>query len=301
MKEFLKEGQHVFVRLLIGALMVGSIYGLIGLGYSLIYSASGLMNFAQGDIFMIGAFVGLTFYRYLELPFFISLLLTIIIMFLFGFLLQKTIIQKLLFRKEGQGIFIVLATIAISIFLKNFAQITWGSRRLEFPSIFGTSAFELGGVRVQPESFLVVGISLICMLALHMFMKKTKFGTAMRSAAQDPIAARACGIDVSLTTGITWGISSGIAAIGGMLYGPVYGVSITIGTIVGMRGFSGAVIGGYGNMYGAIIGGLLLGFIETFAAGLISSDFKDFIAFGVLMIFLFIKPTGLFNERALQD
>jgi branched-chain amino acid transport system permease protein len=292
----------MFIRFLVGALMVGSIYGLIGLGYSLIYRASGLMNFAQGDLFMLGAFIGLTFYRYLKFPFAVSLILTMAVMFLVGFLLEKGVIRRLL-KREGrmQDIFIVLVTIAVSIFMKNFAQLTWGSRRLEFPPIFGRATIKIAGINIQPESFLVVIVSLICMLLLHLFMTKTKFGTAMRSAAQDPLAARSCGIDVSLTTGVTWGISAGVAAVGGILYGPVYGVFMAMGTTIGMRGFSGAVVGGYGNMYGAIVGGLMLGFIETFAAGLISSDFKDFIAFAVLMIFLFIKPTGIFNERALKD
>ncbi|MEY8389173.1 branched-chain amino acid ABC transporter permease [Oscillospiraceae bacterium 38-13] len=289
----------MFIRLLIGALMIGSVYGLIALGYSIIYRASGLMNFAQGDLFMLGAFVGLTFYRYIGLPFVVSFFLTMIVMFLVGMLLERAVIRKIL--KKSQGYFIVLATIALSIFFKNLAMVIWGSRRVEFPSILSISNLKLGEISIQPESLMVVIVAWICMIILHIFMTKTKFGTAMRSAAQDPLAARACGIDVSLTTGVTWGLSSAVASVGGMLYGPVYGVSMTIGATIGQRAFSSAVVGGYGNMYGAIAGGLLIGFVETFAAGYISSDFKDFIAFAVLMLFLFLKPTGLFNERALQD
>ncbi len=289
----------MFIKLLIGALMIGSVYGLIALGYSIIYRASGLMNFAQGDLFMLGSFVGLTFYRYIGLPFAVSFLLTILVMFLVGMLLERAVIRKIL--KKSQGYFIVLATIALSIFFKNLAMVIWGSRRVEFPSILSIGNLKLGEISVQPESLLVVIIAWICMVLLHIFMTRTKFGTAMRSAAQDPLAARACGIDVSLTTGVTWGLSAAVASVGGMLYGPVYGVSMTIGATIGQRAFSSAVVGGYGNMYGAIAGGLLIGFVETFAAGYISSDFKDFIAFAVLMLFLFLKPTGLFNERALQD
>lgn len=289
----------MFIKLLIGALMIGSVYGLIALGYSIIYRASGLMNFAQGDLFMLGSFVGLTFYRYIGLPFAVSFLLTILVMFLVGMLLERAVIRKIL--KKSQGYFIVLATIALSIFFKNLAMVIWGSRRVEFPSILSIGNLKLGEISVQPESLLVVIIAWTCMVLLHIFMTRTKFGTAMRSAAQDPLAARACGIDVSLTTGVTWGLSAAVASVGGMLYGPVYGVSMTIGATIGQRAFSSAVVGGYGNMYGAIAGGLLIGFVETFAAGYISSDFKDFIAFAVLMLFLFLKPTGLFNERALQD
>lgn len=289
----------MFISLLVGALMIGSVYGLIALGYSLIYRASGLMNFAQGDLFMIGAFVGLTFYDILKLPFIVSFILTIIVMFFLGMLLQRTIIRSIL--KRSQGYFIVLATIALSIFFKNFAMLTWSSKRLEFPSIFNISNIQIGNMSIQPESIFVVAVAVVCMFLLHLFMTKTRFGTAMRCAAQDPLAASACGIDVHLTTGVTWGIAAAVASVGGMLYGPVYGVSMTIGATIGQRAFSSAVVGGYGNMYGAIVGAMLIGFVETFAAGYISSDFKDFIAFGVLMIFLFLRPTGIFNERALQD
>lgn len=288
-------------RLLIGALMIGSIYGLVGLGYSLIYKASGLMNFSQGDMLMLGAFVGLTFYKTAGLPFPIAMVLTFIVMFLVGFGIEKLIIRNLV-SHNAPKIFIVLATIALSILFKNFAMLTWGSRLLRFPSIFGNlSSIKIAGIAFQPESILAVGASILCMIALHFFMTRTRFGTAMRSAAQDPLAARTCSIDVSLTTGMTWGLSAAIASLGGMLFGPVYGVSMSMGAQLGLKGFSSAVIGGYGNMYGAIVGGLILGFTETFASGYISSDFKDFISFGVLIIFLFLKPTGLFNERALQD
>jgi len=289
----------MFFKLLIGALMIGSVYGLIGLGYSTIYRASGLMNFSQGDLFMLGAFVGVTFYHYMGLPFIVSFFLTIIVMFCVGILLERVIIRNVL--KKSTGYFIVLATISLSIFFKNLAMLIWGSTRIEFPSIFNIGNVHLGGIQVQPEQLMVIIVAWICMLILHFFMNKTKFGTAMRSAAQDPLAAKACGIDVTLTTGVTWGIAAAVASVGGMLYGPVYGVSISIGATMGQRAFSGAVVGGYGNMYGAIAGGLLIAIVETFVAGYISSDLKDFIAFAVLMVFLFVKPTGLFNERALQD
>lgn len=279
--------------------MIGSIYGLLGLGYSLIYRASGLMNFSQGDLFMVGAFVGMTFYRTLNLPFFLALLLTMVVMFFVGFFLEKLIIRQILRRSKSS--FIILATLAVSLLLKNGAAIIFGSNRQQFPSIFGTDVMiNIGGVNIQPESLVVVGVALIAMVLLHLFMTKSSFGTAMRSAAQDPLAAQACGIDVSFTTGVTWGISSAVAAVGGILYGPVYGVSTAIGAVIGQRAFSSAVVGGYGNMYGAILGGLLIGFIETFAAGYISSEYKDFIAFAILLIFLFVKPTGLLNEPAVE-
>jgi len=285
--------------LLVGALILGSIYGLIALGYSIIYRASGLMNFAQGELFMLGAFIGLTFYRYLQLPFFLSFILTIFIMFLMGILIERAMIRKILKRSSGE--FIVLATIALSILFKNMAMLIWGSKRIEFPSIVNIGSIQMAGINIQPESILVVAVTIVFMFLFWLFMNKTKFGTAMRSAAQDPLAARACGIDVSLTTGVTWGLSAAVSAIGGMLYGPVYGVTFGIGSVIGIKGFAAAVVGGYGNMIGAVVGGLLLGFVETYAAGYIGSEYKDFVAYALLILFMFLKPTGLFNERAIED
>jgi branched-chain amino acid transport system permease protein len=290
----------MLTKLLISGLVLGSIYGLIALGYSLIYKASGLMSFVQGDIMTLGAYLGLTFYSMLHLPYWLSLLLTIAIAFFFGILLERGVIRRLL-NKNVLPIYVVLATIAIANIIQNASQITWGSISLYFPSIFNIMTVKVLGVNVQPESLLCMAVAVVCMFALHIFMSKTKIGTSMRAAAMDPIAAQTCGIDVSLTTGVTWGLSAGLAAVAGMLLGPMYGVYSTLGAAIGRKGFSGAVIGGYGNMYGAILGGMILGVVETLAAAYISSSYKNMIAYLILIIFLFVKPTGIFNERAIQD
>lgn len=290
----------MFIQLVITGLALGSIYSLIAMGYSLIYKASGLMTFVQGDILTIGAFLGLTFYRFLKLPYIISVLLTMVVTFLLGFLLEKGVIRKLL-NKNVLGIYIVLATIAVSYIVQNGAQAIWSSKVEYFPSVFSTDSIKIFGVGVQPESLLCVGASVLCMVLLHIFMTKTRMGTSMRAAAMDSMAAESCGINVSLNTGVTWGIASGIAAIAGIFIGPMYGVYVTLGSKIGGKGFAGAVMGGYGNMYGAMVGGLLLGFVETFVAGYISSDFKNMFAYIILIVFLFVKPTGIFNEQAIQD
>jgi len=290
----------LFIQLLIGALLIGSVYGLMALGYSMIYKASGLLSFTQGELLMLGAFIGLTFYRYLNLPFPIALLITIIIMFFLGLLVERVIIRTLI-KKNASVIYVVLATIALSIIFKNTAMQVWGSRVLRFPPIFSVSSIKLFGIAMAPEAVLGLGISIICMFCMYLFMQKTKYGTAMRAAAQDPIAASVSGINVSLTTGLTWAIASALAGVCGMLIGPIYGVGISMGALIGIKGFAAAIIGGYGNMYGAMIGGLLLGIIETFAAGYISSVYKDFISFTILIIFLIFKPTGLFNEKVIES
>lgn len=290
----------MFVVLLINGLVIGGVYGLIALGYSLIYRASGLLSFAQGDMITLGAYLGLTFYSILGLPFFVSFLLTFACSFLVGMLLERGVIRQLL-RKNVLPIYVVLATIAISYIIQNSMQAFFGTTTLRFPQVFSKGNLTIFGVTAQTEAYACLFISLLLMLLLHLFMSRTKFGTAMRSAAMDPIAAESCGINSSFTTGVTWGLSASIASIGGMLLGPMYGVYTMLGSVIGRKGFAGAVIGGYGNMYGAMIGGVILGLVETFVAGYWTGTYKNLIAYIILILFLFVKPTGIFNEKAIQD
>ena len=290
----------MFKILLINGLIIGGIYGLIALGYSLIYRASGLMSFAQGDMITLGAYLGLTFYHILGLPIYVAFLLTFACAFLVGILLEKGVIRALL-NKNVLPIYIVLATIAISYIIQYSTQAFFGTTTLRFPQVFKESTFTIFGVTAQAEAFACLGVSLFLMVLLHLFMTQTKFGTAMRSAAMDPLAAESCGINTSLSTGVTWGLSAAVASIAGMLLGPMYGVYTTLGSLVGRKGFAGAVVGGYGNMYGAMIGGVILGLVETFVAGYWTGTYKNLIAYAILILFLFIKPTGIFNEKAIQD
>lgn len=300
-------------RLALTGLMLGCIYGLIALGYSLIYKASGLMSFVQGDIMTLGAFLGLTFFNFFRTlfgvnekgesnfgTFILSVVLTTIVAFIAGVVLEKGAIRKLL-NKNVMAIYVVLATIAISYIIQNGAQIIWGGIPLPVPSVFTVLFVEVIGVRIQPEMVLCVVLSAACMVVLHIFMTKTRIGTSLRAAAMDAKAAESCGIDVSLSTGLTWGMAASLAAIAGILIGPIYGVYTMLGANIGRKGFSAAVIGGYGNMYGAMLGGVILGLAETFVAGYASSTLKNLIAYILLIAFLFIKPTGIFNEKAIQD
>ena len=289
-----------FSVLLVSGLIIGSVYGLIALGYSLIYRASGLMSFVQGDIITLGAYLGMTFYKVLGLPIYVSLLLTFVTAFAFGMMLEKGVIRVML-NKNVLAIYIVLATIAVSYVIQNSAQAVYGSATLQFPQVFAKPTLRLFGVTSQTEAWACLLVSLILMLALHFFMTKTRFGMAMRGSAMDSLAAESLGINTSLSIGITWGLSAGIASIAGMLLGPMYGVYTTLGATIGRKGFAGAVMGGYGNMYGAMVGGLLLGLAETFVAGYWSGTYKNLIAYTLLILFLFVKPTGIFNERAIQD
>lgn len=290
----------MFFTLLISGLVIGSIYGLIALGYSMIYKSSGLLSFMQGDIMTLGAFLGITFYSYLQLPFAMSLLLVVILSVALGFLLEKGVIRPLL-NKNVMAIYIVLATIAVSYIVQNGSMLVWGTITLNFPSIFGISTIKVGNINIQPEAIMCIAVGFLCMLLLQLYMNKTRMGTSMRAASMDAMAAESCGIDVSLSTGLSWGLSAGLAAVAGMLIGPLYGVYTTLGATIGRKGFSSAVIGGYGNMYGAIVGGIILGLVETFATSLISSTYRNLIAYVLLLVFLLVKPTGIFNEQAIKS
>lgn len=289
----------MLVTLIIGALMLGSVYGLVGLGYGLIYKASGLMTLAQGDMLMIGAFLGLTFYKYMGLPFIGSLALVMIIMFCLGMFIERVLVTSLL-AKGAQQVYIILCTIAISMMMQNGAMFAWGSNVMQFPPIFNVATIEILGYNIVPENLLALGVGILCMLVLHFFMQKSKFGTSMRAAAQDELAATALGIDVPMTKGVSWGIASMLAGGVGVVVGPIFGVYTAMGSMIGQKAFASAVVGGYGNMYGAIVGGLFFGFVETFVSAYVTSLYKDFISFAILIIVMVVMPTGLFKEQVME-
>jgi len=297
---------QMFTQLLISGLVIGCIYGLIAVGYSMLYKASGMLSFAQGDLLTMGGFIGWSLFAGtvfglgLRLPYPIAFILVAVIMFAFGMIIERFVIRRLVQRKTHM-IYIVLATIALSFILQNGSMLVWGTHMHSFPSIFPVHAIRILGVNVQTPALLVLGVSIISMIGLHLFMNKTKFGTAMRAATMDPLAAESCGIKVAMTTGITWGVAAALAGIAGIILGPMFGMFVMLGSSIGGKGFAGAVMGGYGNIYGAIVGGLLLGLLETFTSGYISSSYRDLIVYSVLLLFLFIKPTGIFNEGAIHD
>lgn len=290
----------MFVQLLISALLSGSIYGLIALGYSLIYRASGIMNLAQGDLMCLGGFLGYTFFSVLKLPFLVSLVLTVVCCFIIGCILEKFVIRPI-FKRSTTTSVIILATVAVSYIIQSLEIVSWGAAPLSMPSFLKTSTVTIFGVIYQTESLLCIAIAIIFMLSIHFFMKKSRFGIAMRAAAMDPLAAGSCGINVNSTTRITWAISTTVAGLAGMMVGPLYGVTTTLGTAMSAKGFASAVVGGYGDMYGAILGGGVLAGLETFSAGYISSAMKQLIAYVTVLLILFVKPRGLMNAEAVQD
>lgn len=289
----------IVMRLVIGALMIGSVYSVLGMGYSLIYKATGLMNLSQGDFLMLGAFIGLTCYKTLGLNIYLSFVLTFIVMFVVGYVTQRYLITILL-EKGASFSYIILCTAGLSLLFQNGAQLVWAPYTLSFPAIFDKASVGFLGIKVAPESLLVLSIAVVGAISLHIFLNKTRLGTAMRASALDQRAASSVGIDVNLTKGITWGLSAGLAGILGMALGPIYGVYSALGAMIAQKAFAGAVTGGYGNIYGAVIGGLFYGFVETFAAAYLTTTYKDVITFVILIIILSFAPNGIFKEKVIE-
>lgn len=291
--------ESMLIRLVIGALMIGSVYAVMGMSYSLIYKATGLMNLAQGDFLMLGAFVGLTFYNTLGFNIIISFLLTFLVMFILGYIVQRYLITTLL-NKGANFSFIILCTAGLSMAFQNGAQLVWSPFTLSFPAIFESVSVAFLGAKVAPENLLVLFIAVLSAFALFFFLNKTKLGIAMKASALDQTAASAVGVNVQLTKGITWGLSAGLAGIVGMALGPVYGVYAAMGGMIAQKAFAGAVTGGYGNIYGAVIGGLFYGFMETFISAFVTTTYKDVITFAMLILILTISPTGIFKEKVIE-
>lgn len=287
------------LQLVVGGLTLGAVYGLIALGYSLIYSASGLMTFVQGEYFMLGAFVAYTLHVLLGAPFIVAFVLTLGVMFVFGILTERLIIGPL--QRRGSGVIhIVLVTIGLSIFLRNGAMLAWGSEVFHFPSAFGEGPFRLGSLHLVPQDLWIVAATVGAMVLLQLFLHRTGAGRSLRAAAQDATGAAVLGIDVPWSVALTWGLSAAMAGLAGVLIAPIYGVQSSMGLLIGLKGFAAAVVGGYGSIPGAILGGLFLGLVETLAAGYVSSAAKDVIIFAVLLLVLFVLPRGFLRVPVLE-
>ena len=292
--------EPMFVQLLIAALLSGSIYGLIALGYSLIYRASGIMNLAQGDLMCLGGFLGYTFYSIMGLPVIVAIVLTVSCSFIIGCILERFAIRPI-FNRSAATSSIILATVAVSYIIQSLEIIFWGGAPRAIPSFLQVSTITIMGIIYQTESLLCIGVALTSMLGIHIFMKKSSFGIAMRAAAMDPVAAKSCGISVNNTTRITWAIASMVAGLAGIMVGPLYGVTTTLGAAMSAKGFASAVVGGYGDMYGAMIGGGVLAALEAFSAGYISSALKQLIAYMAVLLILFVRPRGIMNAESVKD
>lgn len=284
-------------QFLLSGLTNGGTYALMAIGFSLIHNATGIVNFAQGEFVMLGGMFMITFYSFLHLPMMLSFLLTIICVALIGLLLERWPLRR---AKSKEILILVMITVGASIALKGLSMILWGKNPMTLPPFSGETPFVLLGATVMPQSLWIFGITLAVVLALHFFFKRTLIGKAMRAVAASRRSALLTGIPVDRMILLSFTLSGALGAIAGMLLTPITTTSYDVGAMLGLKGFSAAILGGYGSMPGAVVGGLLLGVLESLGAGLISSEYKDALAFLILLLVLFFKPTGILGKGHLR-
>jgi len=296
-----------FFLQLTNGLAVGGIYALIALGYTMVYGVLKLINFAHGDLFTYGAYLGLTLLTSLALQGRIGavgavLLLAVMVMGLvavIGVVLERAAYRPL---RESPRLSAVVSALGASIFLQNTLMLIYGARFQTYPDgILPDTALRVLGVEIPIVRLLVVLASVVMMAALYLFVQKTKIGTAIRAAAIDQGAARLMGIDVNRVVMIVFLIGPALGGAAGLLVGLYYGqINFTMGWVYGMKAFTAAILGGIGNIPGAMVGGLMLGVIEALGAAYLSIAWKDAIAFCVLILILIVRPTGLLGERVAE-
>jgi branched-chain amino acid transport system permease protein len=293
-----------FFQQLTNGLAVGSIYALIALGYTMVYGVLKLINFAHGDLFTIGAYLGMTLLASFALhetlgPFIGLVVLALMVMGLVAIL--GAIVERTAYRplRESPRLSAVVSALGASIFLQNAVMLIYGARFQVYPEdLIPETAVDLFGLYVPMVRILVLCASLVLMAALYTFIQKTRIGTAIRAAAIDQDAARLMGIDVNRVILLVFLIGPALGGAAGLMVGLQYGqINFTMGWTYGMKAFTAAILGGIGNIPGAMLGGLLLGVIEAMGSAYISIAWKDAIAFFVLILILIVRPTGLLGER----
>lgn len=282
------------VQQLIQGLAIGSIYGLIAIGYVLIYNAWGVLNFAQGDMVMIGAFAILITHSFWGLSLWLAFPIAILFCCFVGFFIEITAFRPLISASNQRRL---IATIGIGIFLRNLIRVIFGADPFPFNSIFGDVPIKVRGLTLVPQNIWNMAIGFGLVILLTVFLKRTRMGKAMRATAQDREAARLMGINVKRSMSITFIMASALGGFAGMLIAPVYFVIATLGTTMGNKGFAAALLGGIASNTGSMIGGITLGTLESLGAGFLSSAWQSAIAFLVLFLVLIFKPSGIMGKK----
>lgn len=287
------------MQYVLNGLPIGAVYALVGLSYSLIYACAGVLNWSQGDMVMLGSYVAFTLNRIVGMSFIPSTLIAMAFAALMGVLVQKGVLRSLRVRK-APAINVVIGTLAVAIIIRNAALLVWGPDVQLFPSPVGSTPISLGDLRLVPQDLLIVVAGVLLMLLLQYFLRYSKGGKALRAVAQDRMAASLMGVDVERSDSLAFATSAAIGGAAGILIAPLFFTSFNMGAGIGLKGFISAVIGGLGNVPGAIAGGFFLGLTESIVSGKISSGYRDAISFGVLILVLWLKPTGLFSRSSQQ-
>lgn len=291
---------ELFFQLIITGIVIGSIYSLLALGFTLIFKATGVINFAQGELLLLGAYICLYFIVSYNVPFAFSFILTLIFMFFFGFFIEKVFLRKMI----GEPIIsIIMLTIGLSSVLKALVQLFWGTNTRTFPSIFPEESLNLMGVQVSyVYLFSIISVT-VFLIIFSVFFKKTKVGVAMRAVASDQQAALSMGINVKMIFALSWAIAAVVSSVGGIFLGNINGINTSLSHF-GLMVFPVVILGGLDSIGGAIVAGLLIGILENLAGGyidpLIGGGAKEIFPFVVMIIVMMIRPYGLFGTADVE-
>lgn len=285
-----------FFQFLASGLTVGAVYALVALGFTLIYNASDVVNFAQGEFVMLGGMVTV-FVTAAGVPLPIAAIIAVAVSVAVGLLLYWLAIEP---ARGASAVTLIIITIGASILLRGIAAIVFDKQFHKLPSFSGDTPVNILGAAVQPQSFWVIGGAAVIVVLLYVFLEKTVLGKAVLATAANRLAAKLVGINTATVVALAFGGSAAIGAIAGILITPITLTNYDVGTLLALKGFAAAMLGGMGNPLGAVAGGLLLGLLESFGAGYISSTYKDALAFIVILVVLVVMPQGLFGRRIVE-
>lgn len=284
-----------FFTQIINGLSTGGMYALVAIGYTMVYGIAKMINFAHGEIIMVGAYLAYVMTTMLQAPVFVSVLVAIMGCALLGVVTEKIAYKPL--RNSG-SLAVLITAIGVSYLLQNLFLILFGSAARSFPELMPSGSFVLFGAQITYVALLSLVLTFVCTGLLLLFINKTKLGKAMRAVSEDKGAAELMGINVNTTISLTFAIGSGLGAIAGIIYGLSYSlINPYLGAMLGIKAFIAAVLGGIGSVPGAMVGGLIIGVAEAFTISYISSAFSDAIVFGILIFILLVRPAGLFGHN----
>lgn len=289
-----------FIQMLITGIVVGSIYGLVALGFVLIYRASDVLNLANGEFVMIGAYIAVTFTMILNLPYWLAIIITLILSGLLGVFVEKVILGPL---RTAPVISVIMATIGLSSLLGGAVHMIWGHQNRSLPQVFPTTPYKIGDIIIQPVYLWSFVIVMVLLIIFSIFFKYSKIGIAMRASADDQQAALSMGMSVKTIYAVTWIIAAVVAAVGGVLLGHINGVTTQM-AVIGLTVLPVVILGGLDSILGAIIGGFLIGIIQNLAGGyldpLVGGGLKEVVPFIIVLLILMVKPHGLFGKRGIE-
>ncbi|MBS4025636.1 MAG: branched-chain amino acid ABC transporter permease [Clostridia bacterium] len=286
------------VQFFISGMTMGGIYALIALGFVIIYNVTGVLNLAQGEFAMVGALLAVSFYK-TGLPYPLVIILSVLAVVLLGVIMERLTINPA--RSRGASVItLIIITIGVGMIVRGISLIVWGTNPYSLPPFIKADTLHILGAYMRPQSFWVIGLMLLCVTLLYLFLEKTMVGIALKACVVNRLAAMLMGIKPERMSLLSFALSGGLGAIAGIVMTPLILASYDMGLMLGLKGFVAAVAGGLTSAPGAVLGGLLVGLLESFGAGIISSGYKDAFAFIILLIVLYLRPSGLFGLKGFK-